>query len=235
MSKKAKHTVLVLADTQNPFEHPDYLAFTKAVHRKYGCDLVVHVGDEADQHTLGSFDPDPDGMSGGDELRATVESLKPYYRAFPNVMVCESNHTARIFRKAFRHGIPRGYLRDYRDFLGAPKGWQWADKWEIDGVIYQHGEGYSGQAGALNAAKDNLAPTVIGHLHSEAGILSWANSKVLIWAMNVGSGIDKDAYAFAYGKKLRKKPILSCGVVVKGQPVLVYMPLDARGRWTGKI
>jgi hypothetical protein len=232
---KKKHTVLVLADMQAPFEHPDYLNFTKTVYRKYGCDLVVNVGDEADQHTLGSFDPDPDGMSGGDELTATREHLKPFYKAFPKVFVCESNHTARIFRKAFRHGIPRGYLKDYRDFLGAPQGWQWAEKWVIDGVVYQHGEGYSGAQGTIKAAHDNMACTVMGHLHSEAGLQTWANSKILIWGLNVGSGIDKDLYAFHYGKKLRKKPILSCGVVDKGQPVLVYMELNARGRWTGRV
>jgi len=243
--KKSKYNVLAIADTQAPFEHQDYLKFLVAVGVKYGIlrrpgkleknGLVIHAGDEQDQHTLGSFDPDPDGMSGGEELTAAQRSLMPYFEAFPDVKVCISNHTDRIFRKAFRHGIPRGYLKDYREFLKAPKGWEWQDKWTVDGVRYIHGEGYSGQLGALNAAKDAMKPTVIGHLHSDAGIQFWANEDQLLWGMNVGCGIDKSKYAFHYGKKLRRKPILSCGVILKGQPLLIPMWLDRRGRWTGKV
>jgi hypothetical protein len=102
-------------------------------------------------------------------------------------------------------------------------------------VVYKHGLGYSGSAGALNAAKDEMKPCVIGHLHADAGIAYWANSQVLLYGMNVGSGIDKDAYAFEYGKNMRKKPILSCGVVIDGQPFLIAMTLNSRGRWNGKV
>lgn len=227
--------VLVIADDQHPFKHKDYLDFLKAVAKKYNTDKVVHVGDEVDSHSLSDWDHDPDGYSAGHELLAAIDSLKPFYKAFPNVMVCKSNHTERVFRKAFKAGIPKAYIRDYREFLKAPKGWKWEDKWEIDGVVYKHGLGYSGSQGALNAAKDELKPCVIGHLHSDAGILYWANAQVLLFGMNVGSGIDKDAYAFEYGKVMRKKPILSCGVVLDGSPHLIAMKLDGRGRWTRKL
>ena len=49
--------------------------------------------------------------------------------------------------------------------------------------------------------------------------------------MNVGCGIDAKAYAFNYGKDSRKKPILSCGVVIDGKPYLEIMTLDKKGRW----
>lgn len=227
--------VLVIADTQNPFEHGDYLRFLKAVSKKYTTNAVVHVGDEVDAHALGDWDKDPDGMSAGDELKQAVKSLKRFYTAFPEVKVCTSNHTARIFRRAFKAGIPTAYLRDYSEFLEAPKGWRWAGKWEIDGVVYEHGLGYSGAMGAMKAAMDNMKPTVIGHLHSDAGIHYWANSERLLFGMNVGSGIDRNKYAFAYGKMFKKKPILSCGVVIDGVPSLIPMQLNKRGRWTGRL
>lgn len=227
--------VLCIADTQNPFEHEDYLPFLKAVYKKYSLDVVVHVGDEIDHHALGDWDKDPDGMSAGDELRAAIESLKPFYKAFPEVKVCTSNHTARIFKRAFKAGIPKAYLKPYSAFLDAPQGWQWADRWEVDGVVYEHGLGYSGPMGAMKAALDNMKPTVIGHLHSDAGIHYWANQDRLVWGMNVGSGIDRKQYAFDYGKVFKKKPILSCGVVIDGSPVLVAMRLNKRGRWVGKL
>jgi hypothetical protein len=227
--------VLVIADTQNPFDHRDYLRFLKAVQKKYKCAQVVHVGDEVDFHSMSDYQADPDGMSPGDELKAAIKSLQPYYKAFPEVLVCESNHTARIYKRAFKAGIPKTAIKSYSEQLEAPKGWVWDYKHEIDNVVYKHGMGYSGRDGAMNAARDELKSTVIGHLHSEAGIQYWANSEVILFGMNVGSGIDRKAYAFNYGRDSRKKPILSCGVVIKGHPILVPMVMNRRGRWVGKL
>lgn len=227
--------ILAIADTQHPFDHVDYLKFLKAVARKYKTKEVVHVGDLVDHHALSDFVHDPDGFSAGHELIQAKARLKSYYNAFPNVKVCIGNHDHRIYRRAMGAGIPRAYLRGYNDFLDAPKGWRFEEKWEIDGVIYKHGEGYSGANGAINAAKDELRSCVIGHLHSDAGVLYWANSEVLLFGMNVGSGIDRKSYAFAYGKVMRRKPIISCGVVIDGIATLVPMILNKRGRWNGKV
>lgn len=227
--------VLVIADTQNPFDHTDYLPFLKAVERKYRTNTTIHVGDEVDLHALSDYKADPDGMSAGDELQAAIKSLKPYYQAFPNVKVCESNHTERIFKRAFNSGIPTSFLRDYREFLKAPKGWQWAKSWEIDGVVYQHGIGYSGRNGAINAAVDNTKSTVIGHLHAHAGIQYTANEERLIFGANAGCGINRHTYAFKYAKYARNKPILSCLVVLEGVPHLIPMLIGKNHRWVGKL
>jgi len=227
--------VLVLGDTQHPFHHQDYLKFVLAIQKKYKCDTVVHVGDEVDFHALADFDADPDGMSAGDELRAAIESLKPYYKAFPKVLLCTSNHTDRIFKRAFKSGIPKAFLKTYSQFLEAPKGWVWADRHEVDGVVYQHGLGYSGVGGALNAAKDNMKPTVIGHLHADAGIQYWANDDKLLFGANAGCGINRKAYAFSYGKWMRRKPIVSCVVVLNGIPHLIPMIIGKNHRWTGAL
>lgn len=227
--------VLVIADQQSPFEHPDYLTFLNAVRKKWRTDTVIHVGDEVDHHCLSDWAHDPDGFSAGHELSAAKESLKPFFKSFPKVMVCKSNHTDRIYAAAARAGIPRAYLLGYREFLEAPAGWQWADEWEIDGILYKHGIEYAGIQGAINAAKDNLQSCVIGHLHAEAGILYWNNGKTVLFGMNVGSGIETDAYAFTYGKKMRRKPILSCGVVIDGRPYLETMRLDKNKRWDWEL
>lgn len=227
--------VLVISDTQDPFSHPDYLPFLKAVSKKHKVDEIVHVGDEVDFHALSFFDPDPDGFSPGHELQAAIVNLKKLYKVFPTVKVCVSNHTARPLRKAFKYGLPKAFLKDYSEFLQAPKGWRWADYWEVDGIRYQHGEGYSGPQGALKAALTNMQSTVIGHIHAHAGVLYSANPKHLIFGMNVGCLINKDAYAFAYGKHIPSKPIISCGVVIDGLPLVIPMPMTAKGRWTGKL
>lgn len=227
--------VLVIPDLQYPFAHRDHLDFLKALVKKYRPDQVVNIGDEVDFHAISEWDHDPDGLSAGDELKAGVRELKTLYALFPNVRVCTSNHTARPFRRAKKYGIPAAFIRDYREFLEAPPGWRWADSWEIDGVRYQHGEGFSGQAGALKAALTNMQSTVIGHIHSHAGIQYSANSKYLIFGFNVGCLIDRHAYAFAYGKMHPNKPILGAGLVINGIPLFVPMLLDKKSRWVGKL
>lgn len=234
MNNKGKKRVLVIPDTQEPFGHQDAIAFLTWVKKKYRPDVVVHAGDEVDFHALGDWDHDPDGYSAGHELEAALERLKLYYKLFPKVKACRSNHTDRPLRRAFKAGIPKAFLKDYKEFLRAPKGWEWADQHEIDGVVYEHGEGFSGYNGALNCAQKNGKPTVIGHIHSHAGILYSANSKDIIYGFNVGCLIDRHKYAFRYGKNHRYKPILGVGIVNKGVPMFVPMLLDRSGRWVGR-
>lgn len=231
MDNKGKECVLVISDTQEPFGHIDAILFLKWVKARHKVTQVVHIGDELDFHALGDWDHDPDGFSAGDELKRGLERMREYYKLFPKVKACVSNHTARPFRRAFKHGIPRAFLRDYKDFMQAPKGWEWKDQWEIDGVVYEHGEGFSGRDGAVKCALKNGAPTVIGHIHSFAGIQYWANSQQIIFGFNVGCLIDTKAYAFRYGKHNLNKPILGVGIVNKGIPEFIPMLLDKNGRW----
>jgi hypothetical protein len=231
MNNKGKHRVLVISDLQIPFEHQDTIPFLKWLKKKYSPDVVVNVGDEIDCHALGDWDHDPDGMTAGEELTKSIEHLQEHYHLFPDVKVCTSNHTARPYRRAFKFGIPSAFLKSYGEFLKAPKGWVWADSHEIDDIRYEHGEGQSGPLGALKAALANMQSTVIGHLHSDAGILYSANEKYLVYGFNVGSLIDRYAYAFAYGKKIKRKPIIGCGIVDKGIPTFIPMLLDQKGRW----
>jgi hypothetical protein len=230
-----KKIVLAIPDLHCPFEHKDSLAFLKAVKNMYKPTDIVCLGDEIDAHALGDYDHDPDGMSAGQELEKAIESLQPFYKLFPNVKVCTSNHTSRPYRQAFKHGIPRAFLRDYAEFLLAPKGWSWADSWEVDGVVYEHGEGFSGAAAAIKSAQQNMQSTVIGHIHAFAGIQFSANSKHLIFGFNAGCLIDRHAYAFAYGKKIKSKPILGCGIISDGVPTFIPMLLNGKSRWVGTI
>lgn len=228
-------TVLVISDLHCPFQHQDAFTFLDAVKTKFKPTQIVCIGDEADMHAISDYDHDPDGYAPGDELKAAITQLKQLYTLFPTVKSCVSNHTARPFRRAEKFGIPKAFLRGYREFLEAPQGWEWADKWTIDDVIYEHGEGVSGKLGHLKAAEQNMTNTVIGHIHSHAGIAYSANPKHLIFGMNVGWLGNKDAYAFNYGKAMRVKPVLSVGVVKEQIPILIPMQLKKGGRWIGKL
>ena len=230
-----RRVVLAIPDIHAPFSHPDYLQFLESVKIKFRPTDVVCLGDEADFHALSDYDKDPDGFSAGDELKATVKELQPLYRMFSKVKVCTSNHTSRPFRKALKHGIPSELLKTYREFLQAPKDWHWADHWEVDGVIYEHGDPFTGQQAAIKAALANAQSTVIGHIHAFAGIQWSANPTRLLFGFNAGCLIDKDRYAFAYGAKMKAKPILGCGIIANKIPMFIPMILNRRGRWVGKL
>lgn len=233
MIRPGKEVVLAIPDLQIPFHHKDALKFLIWLKNKYKPTMVVCLGDEVDMHALSDYDHDPDGYSAGTELRKSLEELKKIYKVFPKVKVVTSNHTSRPFRKAFKCGIPRAFLRDYHDFLEAPEGWEWRDSWEIDGVHYFHGEGYSGQTAHIKAAIARGRSVVHGHLHTNAGIHYIANSESLIFGFNAGCLIDSKAYAFAYSKHNANKPIIGAGVIIKGVPIFIPMLLNKKGRWIG--
>ena len=99
------------------------------------------------------------------------------------------------------------------------------DEFIIDGVLYKHGESCAGVNGALNAALRERMSVCIGHLHALAGVKYSANKRDIIFGANVGCGIDIKAYAFAYGKLSKDRPILGCTVVFNsGHAEFIPMP-----------
>lgn len=232
---KESNVVLCISDIHFPAHHPDLFEFLAAIKREFKPSQVVVIGDEIDAAGLSDWDKNPDEAAPGHELAAAVKLMKKLYKLFPIVKACISNHTDRIYRKPFKAGIPKALLRTYAEILEAPAGWQWAEDWEIDGVIYEHGEGFSGKDGALKAAQANMSATVIGHLHAHAGIAYYANAKHLIWGFNVGCLIDRHNPAFNYGKHIKSKPIIGVGVIARGVPIFIPMKLNKNSRWTGKL
>jgi hypothetical protein len=228
-----KETILVMSDGQEPFGHKDALAFYVWIAERWNPTKIVNVGDEIDNHCLSRYFKNPDGYSAGYELKHAVAALKPFYKEFPNVHVCTSNHTERPYDRAFEAGIPRSFLKEINEVLEAPPGWKWADKWVIDGVAYVHGhkEIPGGKNAIRTAAEQYPRSVVFGHMHSSAGVEFHATSETLRFAMCVGCMIDHKAYAFTYGSKCLHKPILGCGIVYKNIPIFIPMILDKNGRW----
>lgn len=226
-----RETVLAIPDTQIPFHHPDTIEFLKWVADKYQPTQIVHLGDEVDFHAMSDYTSDPDGHSPGKELKLSIEVMKDLYREFPTCKVVTSNHTARPFRRAFKSGIPKIFMKSYREFLEAPDTWEWRDHWEIDGVTYFHGEGFSGPNCTRNVVTKKMASCVFGHTHAHAGVYYYATEKNLYFGFNAGCLVDNKAYAFAYSKNIPSKPIVGCGVIRKGIPQFIPMLLNPQGRW----
>jgi predicted phosphodiesterase len=210
---KKRHSVLVIADTHLPFEREGYLDFCLDIQKRVKCQIVVHIGDLVDNHSISYHEHDPNGQSPIDEMKKVDVKLKDWFKAFPELYLCRGNHDVMVDRKGKTVGLPQRAFKEFRDIWQLPDKWYDDFHWEIDGVTYQHGTGYCGDNAHIKAAYNNRVSTVIGHTHSFAGVGYIANEKSCVFGMNVGSGVERHSYAMSYGKDFKRKPILSCGVV----------------------
>ena len=232
-------SIIAVSDIQAPFQHKDTLRFLFAIKKKYFINpkktKVINQGDELDANGLGKYGFNPDGMSSGLEHHKALEFFEDYWDLFPEQDICISNHTIRPYKKARAAGIPMTFLKSYAEFLMAPSGVRWADYWLYNDVLFEHGENVSGPMAAINAAKQNLMSTSIGHQHSNGGVQYYQTRFKRIFGLNTGCLIDVNAYAFDYGKSFRNKPTLGCGVILGPEGFFEPMEVDANNNWIGKL
>lgn len=225
--------ILVISDTHFPYQHPDTVAFLKAIKKKYKPDRVVHIGDEVDFHAISFHASDPDLLSPADELQQAICCLKELYKLFPKVDVIESNHGSLVYRKGKVHGLPRHVLKSYRDVLMAPKGWTWHFDLTVDmndgnQVYFTHGK----TSAPAKLSQSMGMSTVQGHFHERMEIIYWANPNGLYFDMRVGCLINDKSMAFNYNNTNLKRPLIGTGIIINGQPKLIPMLLNKDGRWT---
>lgn len=216
---------LVIGDTHIPFCHPGYLQFCVDTARQYRVKRVTHVGDIVDQHAISFHDKDPDGRSAGDELKAAKKEVRQWTKAFPRVDFALGNHDALGMRKAFTNGIPQAYMKSFNEVLDLPAGWRGDFEHIYGDWRLTHGTGSSGPDAAFKSAVSHRISTAQGHIHTAAGLKFHASSRDIIWGMQVGCGIDRRSYAFAYGRDFQSKPILGCGVVLDNGRVPLFVPM----------
>ena len=223
-------TTLVIGDTHCPFEHSGYLDFCLRIKKAFKCNQVVHIGDLVDNHAISYHEHDPDGWSPADEMAESDKHLKTWFKAFPSVKFCYGNHDNLVDRKAKTVGLPKRCFQSFRKMWNLPRGWKDDFFHIIDGVCYMHGSS-TGKFAHLQHAIDNRMSTVIGHVHSSAGVEYTASERDIIFGMNVGCGLDRKKYAFAYGRDFRRKPILGCGVVTstKHGTNAQFIPMELGG------
>jgi len=217
--------VLIISDTHIPFNHKLYLSFCKQTQKKYKCEKVIHIGDLVDNHAISYHEHDPNGMSAVDEIKTSKKELAKWFKAFPKVKICKGNHDRMVDRKGRTTGLPDIVFKEFRDIWDLPK--DWVDDWYFidNNILYKHGTGYGGRYPHIQAAHDNRMSTVIGHCHSVAGIEWTASDHDIIFGMSVGCGIDRKTYAMAYEKYFKRKPILSCGVVLDNGSDALVVPM----------
>ncbi len=227
--------VLLIGDSHLPYEHIDYLDFVKAVSEKYSCKVHIHMGDYEDNHAISFHKSDHELFSAGDELESVILKTEEWNKAFPKLLMLDSNHGSLVFRRLKHDGIPLTYLKPLKEIYNTPK-WTWYEdillKTALGDVYLCHGK--SGMYNKL--AKEIGCSAAQGHFHGKFEI-TWSNSVFhQRFNMFVGCGINRKSMAFAYGKNNIPQPMLGCGVILEnGMPLLVKMTLNAKGRWTKKL
>jgi len=149
----------------------------------------------------------------GDELDFAIQEVQKWVEEFPVADVCIGNHDRIIMRKAFDSQIPKRWVKSYNEVLGTD--WNWVDRIVYDDVQYVHGEGGT----ARTKAKNDMMSTVQGHIHTQAYTEWMVGRNFKVFGMQVGCGVDCNAYAAAYAKNFKKQAI-GCGVVIGGHTAI---------------
>ncbi|KKN16027.1 hypothetical protein LCGC14_0979890 [marine sediment metagenome] len=215
--------VLDIGDPHEPVCHPGYRAFCRDLRRKFKTTKTIIKGDICDHHAISFHAANPMCPGPNDEYQLTKQRMRLWHKDFPRAIITIGNHDMRVIRLAESVNIPPQYLRNFNTIWNTPT-WKWVEDIIIDGVYHFHGTGRSGLYPAYNAMKDHLMSVSMGHCHTASGVKWSANPDQRTFGMDVGCGIDVDAWQFAYGKHMRKRPILSAAVIINGIPQHFIMP-----------
>lgn len=216
--------VLVIPDLHAPYQHPRTLEFLRDVRHRFRTDATVCIGDLGDQHAWSRFGAHADASGATDEEEDCRSFLNSLYKRYPNVLACIGNHDERLPEAMVRQKIPARFRPSIPEIYDCPPGWVWDYQHEIDGVLYTHGVGFSGENSAIRAAQRNMVSTVIGHVHGAAGVRLWTCRTGRYFGMNVGCLIDPLSPVFRYARDHATRPCLGCGVVIDGVPTYIPMP-----------
>ena len=230
-----KKSILFISDLHIPYEHKDAFRFLYALKKMYKPHLVVSLGDLTDWHSISFHTKDPDLAAPGDELAKLRTKVKALEKLFPEMIVIGSNHGDLPLRKIKDAGLPTKFLRPYNDIYGVGKGWVFCDDLTLDDgkdVIYvAHGISKD----AVKVAAQRGVHHICGHYHTEFCVDYVSNPRNLLWGVNSGCLIDREALAFEYGKLTLDRPIIGTTVVVGGSPILVPLMMHEGGKWTGQL
>lgn len=220
--------ILVFSDVHAPFDHPNFPYFLQDTAKKYGCRQFVCLGDIIDSHAISNHATEPCALGAYTEFDLAIQHIKVYTALFPVCDLILGNHDFRLYRQAATVNIGERFLKPMNEILELPDTWK-IHKEELvkNGVHFSHGVNWSGKNGALEKARTERMSACIGHSHSFGGVALNANGKDQIFGMNVGCGINREAYAFAYGRYSKFKETLGCGVVFSAESA-IFVPMEKK-------
>jgi hypothetical protein len=216
---------LIIPDIHAPFVKKGFLEHCIKTYYQFNCTKVTFLGDVIDNNYSSRYVTNPDGLSAKSELDLAITTLKPWFDAFPDAEVCIGNHDDRIRIKAFEGGISTLWLREFKDVLQVP-GWNFKEDFEHFDVLYVHGHGPGGGENGCYMRVLNWRRSVVqGHWHTSSYTRWTVSNYDRLFAFQLGCGIDHKAYAMAYAKMSKKKPIIECGVILDNGKIPIHLPM----------
>lgn len=210
--------VLVLGDVHAPYH--DEKAVNKAIDEGApGADLVVQVGDLADQFVFSRYARDPDMPGPSKEMdaaRAAAERLWTRVKKRAPRAKCFQllgNHDARTHKRIAENAPETIYfakkgIHDFYTFKGVETIYDPAEElivpvkgaYGVQDHVFMHG--YRSRLGD-HATYNNL-PTIVGHSHV-GGVVCFRRRDSVIFELNAGFLGDINAPVFRYGQQVRIK------------------------------
>lgn len=216
---------LVFSDPHTPFDHPNFPYFLSDTYKRFACGSVACLGDMIDSHAISRHGSEPCALGAYSELDLAKQRIKIYTTLFPECDYLLGNHDLRPEKMAASVGIGSRYLKTIHELLELPDGWICrSDEFIENDVLYLHGINCGGKDGALNKALSERMSVCMGHNHAFGGVKEQANKRDRVFGMNVGCGINPEAYAFAYGRHARNRETLGCGVVFNSE-YAIFVPM----------
>lgn len=229
-------TILIISDLQAPYNHPDVLDYLKEIKQQIKPTRVINIGDLADFHRLNFHGANPNLPSAVDELFELRHFVMKLGKLFPKMEIVASNHDDLPKRKARSVGIPDQMLKDPAAIMEAPEGWKYVNEivTKLPNGLYCKFKHNFGSNLLVDSMKQSMS-LVCGHLHSKSNINWWQNDMGMNFAMQVGCLIDDDSPAFDYNKGQALRPVMSCGVIKNGIPIILPMYLNKSKKWKGYL
>ena len=227
MKRYNNSRILCFGDTHSPFHNKGCLSFLKQLKEEYKPDRVIMNGDLSDSYYFSAFTKDCIAGSFREELLGLRQFSGELHEIFPEMVITDSNHDARLWRKSTQNGIPREMLVTYKEMIGAKKFKGWKQVEDIILTVDKTREPIyiaHTRAGTTMTCSRQLGMSVVtSHKHNSQGIQFWSNGRKNFFAADTGCLIDHSGYAFAYGRLTVGKPMHGALVIINGVPRIVQL------------
>ena len=209
--------VFFLPDFHAPASSLPIIKWAAKERDKFKPDIVIQLGDLVDAEAWSKYPKSSDDDSPSLEWEKTEHQLQQLYKYFPELVIVEGNHCARIMRKAFQDAqLPKKFFKTIGEVLGFD-GWEFYTETKpliVDGVGVIHGDEVNSPLTLIASRMGR--PVVRGHTH-QAGIVYTRFFDRQIFAMECGMLADEDHNAFGYAAKNPKRGWCGVGTMVDGE------------------
>ncbi|MFO0447708.1 MAG: metallophosphoesterase [Planctomyces sp.] len=228
MSKKNVRLILVLPDMHSPWINWAAVNMAHKWAKKHKPDLVVQLGDLADQKAWSRWPTDPDDPSPHSEFEAFIQDMHKLNKMFPKMHILTGNHDLRLRSRAAESKVPGRMLKTIQDVLPF-KGWVWhldpRDKLIVPTargkILFVHGDEDGGTP--IQKAVQLGVNICQGHTH-RCSVVTRQTLDKFVWGMECGHLMDVESKAADYAA--RKSVGMACGFGVIKFGVPYWIPAD---------